>query len=215
MKNLIGRGSGESIQMAFAGQGWVLVQPSEGRIAAVGAERRLRRRARATCSAAEAAHDVDDVALVGGVVHDLPRSPGTTSAPRARVPQAAWRSGSPAAAARAPVGQQPQRAGQLAAALGELVDEARRALGVGARDDERLLAERLQPRAEHVGRDPVELLLELVEAPLARRAARRRASSVQRSPTRASASASGEAGGGRGGGGPLPGRAYPRASGTR
>jgi uncharacterized protein (AIM24 family) len=35
MKNLIGRGSGESIQMAFSGQGWVLVQPSEGRIAAI------------------------------------------------------------------------------------------------------------------------------------------------------------------------------------
>jgi uncharacterized protein (AIM24 family) len=34
-KNLIGRGSGESIQMAFQGQGWVLVQPSEGRITAV------------------------------------------------------------------------------------------------------------------------------------------------------------------------------------
>jgi uncharacterized protein (AIM24 family) len=34
MKNLIGRGSGESIQLAFAGQGWVLVQPSEGRIVA-------------------------------------------------------------------------------------------------------------------------------------------------------------------------------------
>ena len=34
MKNLIGRGSGESIQMAFTGQGWVLVQPSEGRIVA-------------------------------------------------------------------------------------------------------------------------------------------------------------------------------------
>jgi uncharacterized protein (AIM24 family) len=31
-KNLIGRGSGESVQMAFQGQGWVLVQPSEGRI---------------------------------------------------------------------------------------------------------------------------------------------------------------------------------------
>ena len=31
MKNFIGRGSGESIQMAFAGGGWVLVQPSEGR----------------------------------------------------------------------------------------------------------------------------------------------------------------------------------------
>ena len=34
MKNLIGRGSGESIQMAFTGQGWVLVQPSEGRVTA-------------------------------------------------------------------------------------------------------------------------------------------------------------------------------------
>jgi uncharacterized protein (AIM24 family) len=34
MKNLIGRGSGETIQMAFSGQGWVLVQPSEGRIQA-------------------------------------------------------------------------------------------------------------------------------------------------------------------------------------
>src|SRR3954466_11959842 len=32
LKNFIGRGSGESVQMAFAGQGWVLVQPSEGRI---------------------------------------------------------------------------------------------------------------------------------------------------------------------------------------
>ena len=32
MKNLIGKGSGEAIQMAFSGQGWVLVQPSEGRV---------------------------------------------------------------------------------------------------------------------------------------------------------------------------------------
>jgi len=31
-KNLIGRGSGESVQMAFSGSGWVLVQPSEGRV---------------------------------------------------------------------------------------------------------------------------------------------------------------------------------------
>jgi uncharacterized protein (AIM24 family) len=31
MKNLVGRSSGETIQMAFAGEGWVLVQPSEGR----------------------------------------------------------------------------------------------------------------------------------------------------------------------------------------
>ncbi|HET6551146.1 MAG TPA: AIM24 family protein [Solirubrobacter sp.] len=34
MKNLIGRGSGETFQMSFAGQGWVLVQPSEGRVEA-------------------------------------------------------------------------------------------------------------------------------------------------------------------------------------
>ena len=34
LKTLIGRGSGESVQMAFSGDGWVLVQPSEGRIAA-------------------------------------------------------------------------------------------------------------------------------------------------------------------------------------
>jgi uncharacterized protein (AIM24 family) len=32
LKNLIGRGSGESIQMSFTGAGWVLVQPSEGRV---------------------------------------------------------------------------------------------------------------------------------------------------------------------------------------
>ena len=34
MKNLIGRGSGESIQMSFSGKGWLLIQPSEGRVAA-------------------------------------------------------------------------------------------------------------------------------------------------------------------------------------
>ena len=34
VKNLIGKGSGESIQVGFTGQGWVLVQPSEGRVAA-------------------------------------------------------------------------------------------------------------------------------------------------------------------------------------
>ena len=31
-KDIIGRGSGESIQIAFGGQGWVLIQPSEGRV---------------------------------------------------------------------------------------------------------------------------------------------------------------------------------------
>ena len=32
LKNFIGRGSGESVQMSFSGQGWVLVQPREGRV---------------------------------------------------------------------------------------------------------------------------------------------------------------------------------------
>ncbi|MGZ5357296.1 MAG: AIM24 family protein [Solirubrobacterales bacterium] len=34
MKNLIGRGSGETFTMTFDGKGWVLIQPSEGRVAA-------------------------------------------------------------------------------------------------------------------------------------------------------------------------------------
>jgi uncharacterized protein (AIM24 family) len=38
LKNFIGRGSGESVQMSFSGQGWVLVQPSEGRITAATAQ---------------------------------------------------------------------------------------------------------------------------------------------------------------------------------
>jgi len=36
MKNLIGKGSGETVQMSFTGQGWVLVQPSEGQVHAAG-----------------------------------------------------------------------------------------------------------------------------------------------------------------------------------
>jgi uncharacterized protein (AIM24 family) len=34
LKTLIGRGSGETVQMSFGGEGWVLVQPSEGRVEA-------------------------------------------------------------------------------------------------------------------------------------------------------------------------------------
>src|SRR3954454_20225893 len=33
LKSLIGKGSGETIQLGFQGAGWVLVQPSEGRVA--------------------------------------------------------------------------------------------------------------------------------------------------------------------------------------
>ncbi|CAB4935036.1 unannotated protein [freshwater metagenome] len=35
-KTLIGKSSGESIQMAFSGEGWVLIQPSEGRVSGIG-----------------------------------------------------------------------------------------------------------------------------------------------------------------------------------
>jgi uncharacterized protein (AIM24 family) len=33
VKTVIGRGSGETIQVAYSGKGWLLVQPSEGRVA--------------------------------------------------------------------------------------------------------------------------------------------------------------------------------------
>jgi uncharacterized protein (AIM24 family) len=33
LKSFVGMGSGESVQVAFHGDGWVLVQPSEGRVA--------------------------------------------------------------------------------------------------------------------------------------------------------------------------------------
>ena len=36
LKSLMGRGSGESLQLGFVGAGWVLVQPSEGRVAMAG-----------------------------------------------------------------------------------------------------------------------------------------------------------------------------------
>jgi uncharacterized protein (AIM24 family) len=32
LKTLIGRGSGETMQISFSGRGWVLIQPSEGRV---------------------------------------------------------------------------------------------------------------------------------------------------------------------------------------
>jgi uncharacterized protein (AIM24 family) len=34
LKTFIGRGSGETLQMSFSGSGWLLIQPSEGRVAA-------------------------------------------------------------------------------------------------------------------------------------------------------------------------------------
>jgi Uncharacterized conserved protein len=37
LKTFIGRGSGESVQMAFSGKGWLLIQPSEGRVTSTAA----------------------------------------------------------------------------------------------------------------------------------------------------------------------------------
>jgi hypothetical protein len=33
IKTLTGRGSGETIQIGFSGNGWLLIQPSEGQVA--------------------------------------------------------------------------------------------------------------------------------------------------------------------------------------
>jgi len=37
LKTFIGRGSGETVQMAFNGKGWLLIQPSEGRVTSTAA----------------------------------------------------------------------------------------------------------------------------------------------------------------------------------
>ena len=37
LKTFIGRGSGETVQMAFSGNGWLLIQPSEGRVTSAAA----------------------------------------------------------------------------------------------------------------------------------------------------------------------------------
>ena len=36
IKTLTGRGSGETIQIGFSGNGWLLIQPSEGQVAGAG-----------------------------------------------------------------------------------------------------------------------------------------------------------------------------------
>jgi uncharacterized protein (AIM24 family) len=37
LKTFIGRGSGETVQLAFSGEGWLLIQPSEGRVTSAAA----------------------------------------------------------------------------------------------------------------------------------------------------------------------------------
>ena len=114
LKTLIGRGSGESVQMSFAGQGWVLVQPSEGQVPAPprtqGERRRPRRPAQPVGGPSSDVHEVLGVGVVGD-------DPARRAVP-AGLEHAAARVVAVGLAARragAPVGQQPQRAGQLAA----------------------------------------------------------------------------------------------------
>ena len=113
LKNLIGRGSGESVQMSFAGQGWVLVQPSEGQVA--GRDRPAGRPAAgsAACSTSRRRSDVHEVLGVGVVGDDPARRAVPAGLEHAAAGVVAVRLA--AGRARAPVGQQPQRAGQLAA----------------------------------------------------------------------------------------------------
>ena len=101
MKNLIGRGSGESIQLAFSGQGWALIQPSEGRVVPATGGSSRRRRAREPARTAEPCSDVDDLVLGVGVVHGL-LARGHHQRASSAVPHAACRSGSPPPALRAP-----------------------------------------------------------------------------------------------------------------
>ena len=56
LKTFIGKGSGETVQLSFSGKGWLLIQPSEGRVAPGGGGGRRPARS-ATCSAALTAAD--------------------------------------------------------------------------------------------------------------------------------------------------------------
>ena len=85
------------------------------------------------------ASDVDELVVAGLVHRRLAARAPPARLERRAADGVAQRLGLPGRPG-APVGEQPQRAGQLAPARGELVDEARRALGVGPRDDQRLLA---------------------------------------------------------------------------
>ena len=109
LKTLIGRGSGETVQMSFAGQGWVLVQPSEGQVAAATQQGSGGGGLGGLLNQAESlhVHEVLGVGVVGddparravpaGLEHAAARvvAVGLAAAPRARPSR-------PAAAARRP-----------------------------------------------------------------------------------------------------------------
>ena len=84
LKTLIGRASGETLQMEFSGNGWVLVQPSEGMpLAPAAARRRAREPARRLAHLAPEGVDAG-VPLVRHFLEGLVRFSGHHFEPRAR-----------------------------------------------------------------------------------------------------------------------------------
>ena len=200
MKDLIGKSSGETLQLAFSGQGWVLVQPSEGQVTGAG-QQRAARAGWATCSATELplrprrrrVPDVDDL-VVGGVVHHRARTRRTTSGP------AATRRRRRAAAARP--GRRRARPSRRGAAARRRARgpsrSARRRSAAGARSRARETTSAcsvscLSRPLSTLGAIPSSSSCSSLKrfSPSSSAATTSR---VQRSPTRASASASGEGG---------------------
>ena len=94
MKNLIGKGSGETIQMAFSGQGWVLVQPSEGQV--VGPASQRRRWAREHSGELARSSQTWMTSPSSATSSTIASQFGHHQRASSAVPQAVWRSGSPA-----------------------------------------------------------------------------------------------------------------------
>jgi uncharacterized protein (AIM24 family) len=112
LKNLIGRGSGESVQMSFQGQGWVLVQPSEGQIQGAATQSSGGGGLGGLLNQQPARLDVHEVLGVGVVRDDPARRAVPAGLEHAAAGVVAVRLA--AGRAGAPVGQQPQRARELA-----------------------------------------------------------------------------------------------------
>ena len=177
MKNLIGRARARRSRWPSAGQGWLLVQPSEGASAAAAGSR---------------ASDVDEL-VVAGLVHRRLAA----RAPPARLQRRAAR-GVAQRLACPPVRAPQSASSRSAPASSRPLAVARRRSAAGARsrarDDQRVLGEELQPPLSTFGAIPSSSSWSSLKrfSPSSSAAT---TSSVQRSPTRASASASGEAGG--------------------
>ena len=92
MKNLIGRGSGETVQMSFQGQGWVLVQPSEGQVFGV-QQQQSRRAGSAGCCLEPPEHGRALVTSVGEVLARLGGACLILTSPSAAPPRSSAGSG--------------------------------------------------------------------------------------------------------------------------